>query len=367
MCNKMILRALVVFFTGFGSVAMAVENHGLKSGTPELKSAVSLAFGPNGILFVGDAKAATVFALATGDQAGKPNAARVNLEGLEGKLAAAVGVDAKTVTILDMATNPLSGSVFFSVASAGKPAIVKVTVDGAVSLLSLENIAYSKIMLADAPEDKAVKRGRRAINLRSDSITDLHFAGATVLVAGASNQASSASIREFSFPFVKADAGIGLEIFHAAHGRVEDYATPRVFVPFNIGGEPSVLAGFVCTPLVQFPIKSIESGKKVRAKTVAELGNRNRPLDMIAYSKDAQDWLLIANSARGVMKVNTKDIEKQKGLSETVAGGQSAGLTYDTIADLKGVVQLDRLNSTHAVVVVKNTSGGHDLKTVPLP
>ena len=33
---------------------------GLKEGTPDVKSAGALAFGPDGILFVGDAKSATV-------------------------------------------------------------------------------------------------------------------------------------------------------------------------------------------------------------------------------------------------------------------------------------------------------------------
>ncbi len=39
--------------------------------------------------------------------------------------------------------------------------------------------------------------------------------------------------------------------------------------------------------------------------TIAELGNRNRPTDMIVYSKDGKDYLLIANTSRGVMKVPT--------------------------------------------------------------
>jgi len=345
------------------SVATAAD-YGLKEGAPGLKSAGSIAFGPDGVLFVGDAKSATIFALDTGDKAGDPSKVSINVAGIESKIAAALSVDA--VTVNDMAANPISGTVFFSVTAGGKPAIVKVGTDGSVSPLSLKKIAFAKAELADAPADKEVQSGRRKRNLRGDSITDLFYADGSVLVSGASNQASTASIREFAFPFMKSDPGIGLEIFHAAHGRVEDNATPRVFVPFNVGGEPSVLAGFVCTPLVQFPIKAIEPGKKVRGKTVAEVGNRNRPLDMIAYDKDSQDWLLIANSARGVMKVSTQNIAKQQGLNEKVSGGKSAGLKYETIESMKGVAQLDRLNRTHAVVLVK-AGNGHDLKTVPLP
>ena len=40
---------------------------GMKKGTPEMKSAGALAFGPEGILFVADAPNATIFAIATED------------------------------------------------------------------------------------------------------------------------------------------------------------------------------------------------------------------------------------------------------------------------------------------------------------
>ncbi|MBX3444983.1 MAG: hypothetical protein KF774_21460, partial [Planctomyces sp.] len=42
--------------------AGAAEKFGLEKGDVELKSAGPLTFSPDGILFVGDAKAATVFA-----------------------------------------------------------------------------------------------------------------------------------------------------------------------------------------------------------------------------------------------------------------------------------------------------------------
>ncbi|HPD87811.1 MAG TPA: hypothetical protein PLS06_10920 [Proteiniphilum sp.] len=45
---------------------------GLKKGNADLKSAGPLAFGPDGILLVGDVKAATVFAIDTGDASGDP-------------------------------------------------------------------------------------------------------------------------------------------------------------------------------------------------------------------------------------------------------------------------------------------------------
>ncbi|MBI1372008.1 MAG: hypothetical protein GC159_04510 [Phycisphaera sp.] len=356
---------VIVMLVSTATFASAAQRWGMTEGTPELMSAGPIVFGPDGVLFVGDTKAATLFAIGTNDIRGDASVAKLNITDMEGKFAATLGVDAKAVTINDMAVNPLSGNAYFSVSAAGKPAIVRVSTDGKIGRFALDNVPFSKLAIPDAPEDKVQKRGSREFNLRDDSITDLLYRDATLMVSGASNAESTAAIREYAFPFVKTDLGTSVVIYHASHGRVEENAVPRVVVPFTVGGEPSLLAGFVCTPLVQFPISGFEPGKQVRGKTLAELGNHNKPLDMIVYEKDGQSWLLIANSARGVMKVSTKDIEKQQGLKDKVAG--AAGLPYDTITDLQGVEQLDRLNETSVLIAVKTDAGTHDLRTIDLP
>jgi len=56
--------------------------------------------------------------------------------------------------------------------------------------------------------------------------------------------------------------------------------------------------------VVRIPMSSLKAGEKVNGVTVAELGNGNRPLDMIVYTKGGKDYLLMANNKRGVMKVD---------------------------------------------------------------
>ncbi len=141
----------------------------------------------------------------------------------------------------------------------------------------------------------------------------------------------------------------------------------RTFVPYKIDGKQHLLAAYTCTPLVKFPVSDLKPGKKIVGTTIAELGNRNRPLDMIVYKKDGKNYLLLANSSRGVMKITTEGIGKAKGISKPVKGGKKAGQTYDTIAELKGVVQLDRLNDKNAVVLVRADSGALNLETIALP
>ena len=82
---------------------------------------------------------------------------------------------------------------------------------------------------------------------------------------------------------------------------------------------------------MQFPISELKPGSKIKGKTAAELGNRNRPLDMIAYRKDGKDYLLLANSNRGVMKISTDNIENADKIEAPVGSG-TKGQTYETIA-----------------------------------
>ncbi len=335
---------------------------GLKEGTPEIKSAGALAFGPDGILFVGDAKGATVFAIGTGDTKGNPSKVQLNVSGLNAKIAETLGVNADKITINDLAVNPLTGNVFLSVSKAGSAAVVKVAADGKLSHVSLAKVAFQKVELPNAPEDKEVATKRGPANLRAQSITDLAYTEGKVYVSGVAG-GSPSNVREIPFPFTDANAGTSVEIYHAAHGKVEDYAVVRTFLPINIDGEASLLAGFTCTPLVKFPVNTLKPGEKTRGTTVAELGNRNQPLDMIVYQKEGKTFLLMSNNNRGVMKITTEGITKNPGLTEPVKVGGVAGQTYETIKELEGVVQLDKLNSTHAVIVTSS----FELRTIALP
>ena len=112
-------------------------------------------------------------------------------------------------------------------------------------------------------------------------------------------------------------------------------------------------------------MSELKAGAHVKGTTIAELGNRNRPLDMIAYQKDGKDYLLLANSSRGVMKIPTEGAGAAEGITAPVQG--TKGIGYDTIASLKGVVQMDKLDDGHAVILVQDPAGALNLETVELP
>ncbi len=341
----------------------AAEVHGLEPGPVELQSVGPMTFGPSHVLFVGDPKAAKVYAINTEDS-GKASA-NYDVDDVSAKVAAALKI--QKATIVDMAVNPETGNAFVGVNANGKGHLARIAPDGKVTRINLDKIGHATAVLSDAPEDKVVKRGRRSSNPRDNCITDIAYTDGKVIVSGLSAHDSPSSVREFEFPFRESASGMQVEIYHAAHGRDEAYAAIQTFVPFNIGGEPNLLAGFTCTPLVKIPVARIGETTKVKGTTLAELGNRNRPLDMIVYSKDGADYLLMSNSARGVMKISTTDLERDSGLTEKVSGGGTAGQEYETIESLKNVVQLDKVDEQHALVMIQSENGSATLKTIELP
>ena len=93
----------------------------LKKGNAELVSAGPIAFAPDGILLAADPKNATIFAVATGDISRPAKPVEYAIDKLDEKIAAALGTSAKEIQIIDIATNPLSGNVYVSVARGRGP------------------------------------------------------------------------------------------------------------------------------------------------------------------------------------------------------------------------------------------------------
>ena len=89
---------------------------GFKMGNPGIQSIKAIAFGPENILFVGDNKGMTLYAIDVKGLPGEAPAA-LSIAAIDQKLAAAMGT--QEVKILDMAVNPASKQVFFAVSKGG--------------------------------------------------------------------------------------------------------------------------------------------------------------------------------------------------------------------------------------------------------
>jgi hypothetical protein len=346
------------------AVTLAANNAGMKSGKAELKWAGSLAFGPDAILFVGDSIGGAIYAIDTEDRT-PGQAAQVDIQGINQKIAALLGTSADQILINDMAVNPISKKVYLSV-SRGRgpdaiPVILRADAKGKIAELAIDNVKHSSVSLSDAPQ--ADLSDARARGRRLEAITDLAYVDGNVVVAGLSNEEFSSSLRSIPFPFQQGVKGASIEIYHGSHGRFETNAPVRTFVAYQIQKKPYILAAYTCTPLVKIPVSDLKPGNKIKGTTIAELGNHNRPLDMIVYHKDGHDFILMSNSSRGVMKMSAEGLDGYKPIT---AHTEVTGVPYQTIADLKGVEQLDKYDDGNALLLI-GENGSLNLKSVPLP
>jgi hypothetical protein len=323
-----------------------------------MKSAGALAFGPQGILFVADSQAATIYAIDTEDRTASRSTDRPKVDGIDEKIASLLGTEAKQLLFNDMAVNPISGNTYLSMSRGkgndAKPAIVKVDRTGKVTDLALKDVKFAKVALPNpAGEQK-----------RKDAITCMALVKDKLYVAGLSNEEFASKLRSIPFPFTDADKGTSIEMFHGSHGKIETASPIRTFIPFDIGNETNLLAAYTCTPLVKVPVSDLKPGEKVKGVTIAELGNMNVPLDMVVYNKDGKRYILIANNRRGLMKVSTEGIDKVQPINAKVA--DKAGLTYETIKGAEGVMQLDAFDKEYALVLIKK-GDSYNLETIALP
>ena len=349
-------------------VSRAALTDGMKEGKPPFQSMSQLAFGPEGVLFVADTKAAAIVAIATGDTRAAADANPVRIEAIDHKIAALAGTSADQIVIEDLAVNPISRHAYLAVArgkgAGAVPLLVRVKSNGQPELVTLEKVRFSRIELPNPAPDAAPQPGKKGQNRRLEAITDLAYAEGRLLVAGLSNEEFASTLRSIPFPFSTVDRGTAVEIYHGAHGAFETRAPVRTFVPYRIGQEPHLLAAYTCTPLVQFALGELKPGAKVQGKTIAEFGNGNRPLDMIVYRKGGRDYLLLANSRHGVLKVATDRIAQAAPITSRVAG--TKGLEFEKI-DWSGVTQLDQLDGRHAIVIQAAAGGAMNLATFALP
>ncbi len=329
----------------------------MTAGAAHLTSAGPLAFGPDGILFVGDSAGASVVAIDTNDRTAAKGG-KIDVQGLDEKIAALAGAAAADVIINDMAVNPISKNVYVS-ASRGHgpdamPLIARVDAAGKVTLLALDNVKHEAVSFADAPASNPSAGDK---NPRTMTITDMQYVNGNLMIAGLSNEEWSSALRSVPFPFKNASKGATLQIWHSSHGKYETQSPIRTFVPYTIAGQQYVLAAYTCTPLVKIPVSSLKPGAEVKGMTIADLGSGNQPLDMVPYKKDGHNYILVANSAFGMYKLKADNLESYAPIdSPTVV--DVAGVPFDKIASPGYVAHLAPLDEANAVMLVGKRGAG---------
>jgi len=345
-----------------GTTRKAALREGFMNGTPEVKSMSAITFGPDGILFIGDSKSASVFAIDTKDNQKVDKSAAIEVKKFDQKVAAALGTTPENISIQDIAVNPVSKKVYCAVHLAdGTPVLLKVDGDK-LSAVTLKGVDYSTAAINNAPaEDAKDQRGRP---LRVSSVSDISFADGKLMVTGLSNQEFSSTFRSIPFPFTKVQDQTSLEIYHAAHKQYETFAPIRTFTTATISGKKYLVASYTCTPLVLFPIEDLKPGTHVKGRTVAEMGSGNSPLDMITMTKGGEQYLIMSNSNRPVFKVKYSTIEAFQGNITTPVEENFATAGVDFISmPIVNVLQLDKLDDSQFILLQRRSNGDLDLWT----
>jgi hypothetical protein len=164
--------------------------------------------------------------------------------------------------------------------------------------------------------------------------------------------------RRVPFPFKKAALTTSVEVYHVNHGQYETISPIRTFVPYANG--TSILASYTCTPLVHFPLDQMQPGAQVTGHTVGELGGGSTPTDMVAYALDGQEFLLVANSGRPLMKIACRDIDAQAALTEP---RQPEGVPRQELHE--GVGQMANLGDSYVLMIEHDADGNVSLRSHP--
>jgi hypothetical protein len=343
--------------------APLAERLGVPSTGPTMSSIGPLAFGPDGILYAADRQAATIFALDLGAQATGGTPGTKDVAGVDQQIAALLGTAATEIAITDLVVHPTTKNSFVAVmrgqGTAAQPALLRIDGAGKITMVNLEPVKFTSVAL---PNPAAVSTSGRGG--RSQSITDMAYVNGRIYVAGLSNEEFASKLWSVAYPFAATDRGASVETFHGNHGRLETNAPVMSFVAYTIANEPHIVAGYTCTPLVKFPVSALKPGEKVLGTTMAELGAGNQPIDMVIYKKDGQDFLLLANTRHGVMKIPTSSFATAQPITARVGG--TAG-TFERIASMTGVEQLDLLDAQRSIVIARGADGARNLTAIVLP
>ncbi|MGH9867969.1 MAG: hypothetical protein ACREAA_07390 [Candidatus Polarisedimenticolia bacterium] len=361
-----------LFLIVASAIVTASAAEGMAQGDPKIQSMSALAFGPQGILFIGDGKAGAVVALDLGDTKPRAKDDALSVPDIEAAIAARLGTAATEIMIHDMAVNPISQNVYLSV-SRGRGAwnshwalpnhladaviLLKVAPDdGTISVVETGHVSHAKAALPNAVANDKKHPWLKETSLRTEAITDLAYADGTLYVAGMSNEEFSSTMWKIPFPFRSGVTATTLEIFHGAHGKYETDSPVRAFLPYSLKGESHLLAAYLCTPLVTFKTADVKEGAHLKGRTIGEFGSGNYPLDMVTYTKEGTEKLLIANSSLPFMVVDPKDIEAYDGSITTEVKGYLAGVTWEPRSG-SGIIQMDNFNGKY-ILALQRLPGG---------
>lgn len=344
---------------------------GAAQAAPSIQSAGKLSFGDAHTLFVADWKGARIFALqvpAPTAPAGKP----FNLRDVQAPIAKALGVAPAALRFEDLAVQPDSELAYVALTvrgaqGQGKPAIVSIDAAGKVKRLDLAN-ASDSAAITDAPT--ADVSFWRDLPQQTLTVTDMRYYQNKLYVAGLSNRSFASTLRVYDYPFSGKASATTVEMYHPVHNQIETRAPIRSMTVMTLGGEPTLVAAYTCTPLVTIPLKDLKDGAHIAARTVGELGWGSAPNGLVSFKVGDAEYALLVNSSRSADLLSATDLAgaaAAPGLNTPIEWPAKPYLGVKaTMAPLSAVMRIDNLNPQLLLALRRSDAGG-EMQLVSIP
>jgi hypothetical protein len=342
-----------------------------RAAAPAMQSASKLSFGDARTLFVADWKGARIFALPVPAPV-RPADQPFNLMDVQASIAKALRMAPTALRFEDMAVQPDSELAYVALTvrgakGQGKPAIVSIDAMGQVRRLDLTRISASAA-ITDAPAaDVAFWRDLPAQTL---TVTDMRYYQNRLYVAGLSNRTFASTLRVYDYPFSGKASATTVEMYHPVHNQVETRAPIRSMTVMTIGGEPTLVAAYTCTPLVTIPLKDLKDGAHIAARTVGELGWGSTPNGLVSFRTGDAEYALLVNSSRSADLLSAVDLAAAAaapGLDSPIEWPAKPYLGVKaTMAPMSAVMRLDNLNPQLLLALRRSEAGG-EMQLVSIP
>ncbi|MEP7298973.1 MAG: hypothetical protein ABI702_22535 [Burkholderiales bacterium] len=201
-------------------------------------------------------------------------------------------------------------------------------------------------------------------------MTGMTYHDHKLYVAGLSDRSFASTLRIYDVPFTARTTATTVEMYHPVHDEIETRAPIRTMAIMDVGGSPTLIAAYTCTPLVAIALADLKDGAHIVGKTIGEMGWGSEPIDMVTFKTGGKDFALLVNSSRASDLIEVSAIAEgaaKPGIRQPIKWPSEpyAGV-HGVMLPLSAVSQLDNLNDDLFVALRRDDkSGAMQLVTIP--
>ncbi len=261
-------------------------------GDPRLASIQRIAFGPGGVLLVGDGAKDRVVAIETGDTDGSQRAALAitRVDGVSARVANAIGGDVAPdqIFITDIATNPLTGRTFIAAeyfAEESTSRLFWVGADGEVHPVDLTQVIYASF-------------GYPPVQTPGSVVTGMAWLGDFVAASALKSSAQVSHVVLAPTPIEHDGLAQHLRpnIYHpGAMQPLSDIAIGALFGFPGSFGEPWMGLCFSGAPIAKYDPAQVFGGPVQQlGRTQLDIGPGREVREAVYHGDDDDGWLVLS-------------------------------------------------------------------------